>query len=174
MLFTADHGDGYAAHSWNQKQVLYEESARVPFILSKLNSWQSKTDESLVCNGTDIIPTICGFAGIKAPAYLKGADISKRLNNPAAILRDTLVIETDFADNDVLLGISGRAVITKNLKYIVYSKGQIREQLFDLQKDPGEMDNLAVKPKYKKQLQQMRQYLGTWCRKNGDSFEKLL
>ena len=174
ILFTADHGDGYAAHSWNQKQVLYEESARVPFTLSKLNSWQPEIDELLVCNGTDIIPTICGLAGIKAPAYLKGADISKRSNNPAAILRDTLVIETDFADNDVLLGISGRAVITKNLKYIVYSKGQIREQLFDLQKDPGEMDNLAVKPTYKKQLQQMRQYLGTWCRKNGDSFEKLL
>ncbi|MFT4094617.1 MAG: sulfatase-like hydrolase/transferase, partial [Niabella sp.] len=34
ILFTADHGDGYAAHSWNQKQILYEEAARVPFIIS--------------------------------------------------------------------------------------------------------------------------------------------
>ncbi|MCD2425081.1 sulfatase-like hydrolase/transferase [Niabella pedocola] len=174
IIFTADHGDGYAAHSWSQKQILYEESAQVPFIISKLGSWQPKTDASLVCNGTDIIPTICGLTGVPLPAGLKGADISRRLSNPSVSLRDTLVIETDFADNEVLLGISGRAVITKDFKYIVYNKGQIREQLFNLGKDPGEMDNLAVKPQYKKQLQQMNRYLKTWCKMNGDVFEKEL
>lgn len=174
ILFTADHGDGYAAHSWNQKQILYEESARVPFIISKLGSWKPRTDASLVCNGTDMIPTICGLTGVSAPTYLKGADISKRLNNPAAKLRDTLVIETDFADNETLLGISGRAVITSNFKYIIYNKGQIREQLFDLGNDPGEMDNLAVKPPYKRQLEQMNRYLKAWCKKNGDPFGKSL
>ncbi|MCF3110021.1 sulfatase-like hydrolase/transferase [Niabella sp. CC-SYL272] len=174
ILFTADHGDGYAAHSWNQKQILYEESARVPFILSKPGSWKPRTDAALVCNGTDIIPTICGLTGVPAPAYLKGADLSKRLNDPTTVPRDTLVIETDFADNETLLGISGRAVITKDFKYIIYNKGQIREQLFDLSKDPGEMDNLAIKPQYKKQLQQMNRYLRTWCKMSGDPFGKEL
>lgn len=118
ILFTADHGDGYAAHQWNQKQILYEESARVPFIISRPGTWKQRTDDMLVCNGTDIIPTICGLAGIPAPAYLKGADISKRIISPAVTLRDTLVIETDFADNEILLGINGRAVITKTLNIL--------------------------------------------------------
>jgi choline-sulfatase len=56
----------------------------------------------------------------------------------------------------------------------VYSKGQIREQLFNLEQDPGEMDNLAVKPKYKKQLAQMNEYLKAWCKKNRDPFGKML
>ncbi|MBO9618296.1 MAG: sulfatase-like hydrolase/transferase [Niabella sp.] len=172
IIFTADHGDGYAAHSWNQKQILYEESARVPFIISKPGSWKQKTDASLVCNGTDLIPTICGLTGVQAPAYLKGADISKRIINPAANLRDTLVIETDFADNETLLGINGRAVITKNFKYIIYNKGAIKEQLFDLSKDPGEMNNLAVNAAYKKQLTVMRRYLKQWGIKNNDPFVK--
>lgn len=172
VIFTADHGDGYAAHSWNQKQVLYEESAKVPFIISKPGGWPSRTDASLICNGTDIIPTICGLTGVKAPAYLKGADVSKRLSDPAFVLRDTLVIETDFADNDRLLGISGRAVITGKYKYIIYNKGDLKEQLFDLSKDPGEMDNLAVRSAYKKQVQQMNRYLKSWCTKNEDPFVK--
>jgi choline-sulfatase len=171
IIFTADHGDGYAAHSWNQKQILYEEAAKVPFIISRLGEWKSSTDHMLVCNGTDIIPSICGFADIQKPNGLMGVDISKRIENPAKNLRDTLVIETDFANDVVLLGISGRAVITNNLKYIVYNKGKVREQLFDLSKDPGEMNNLTTSTNHQKQLQQMRNYLTTWCKKNGDGFK---
>lgn len=173
IIFTSDHGDGYAAHEWNQKQVLYEESAKIPFMISKIGQWKAKTDDQLVCNGIDLIPTICGFAGVNAPAYLKGLDLSKRIENPAVKLRDTLVIETDFADNEILLGIKGRAVITKDFKYIVYDKGEIREQLFDLENDPGEMHNLAVKPSYKKKLNQMRTYLQKWCKTHQDSFYAL-
>ncbi|PTQ93984.1 choline-sulfatase [Mucilaginibacter yixingensis] len=173
IVFTADHGDGYGAHRWNQKQILYEEAARIPFIVSRLGQWKGRTDDMLVCNGTDIIPTICGFAGIKTPPVLKGADIGKRIAHPQTSLRDTLVIETDFADNSKLLGISGRAVITKDWKYIVYDKGTIREQLFNLQKDPGEMNNLAVQPAFSKQLHSMRAYLKQWCAKNKDTFAAL-
>lgn len=174
IIFTADHGDGYAGHSWNQKQVLYEESAKVPFIISKLGQWKPRVDDMLVCNGTDIIPTICGFAGIERPRTLKGVDISKKIANPSKNLRDTLVIETAFADNEELLGINGRAVITKDFKYIVYDKGNIREQLFDLVKDPGEITNLAVSATHKKKLIQMRTYLKKWCNTNGDNFAKAL
>lgn len=173
IVFTSDHGDGYAAHEWNQKQVLYEESAKIPFMISKIGQWKAKTDDQLVCNGIDIIPTICGFAGIKAPTYLKGLDLSKRVENPSVKLRDTLVIETDFADNVVLLGIKGRAVITEDFKYIVYDKGEIREQLFNLKNDAGEMDNLAVKPAYRTKLNQMRAYLKQWCKEHQDSFYAL-
>jgi len=170
IIFTADHGDGYAGHSWNQKQILYEESAKIPFIISKIGQWKPRTDDLLVCNGIDIIPTICGFTGIPKPNYLKGIDISKKIENPALQLRDTLVIETDFADNEELLNISGRAVISKDFKYIVYNKGDLKEQLFNLTKDPGEITNLAVDKAYKKELTAMRRYLKEWCKKNGDSF----
>lgn len=170
IIFTADHGDGYAGHSWNQKQILYEESAKIPFIISKIGEWKPRTDDLLVCNGTDIIPTICGFTGVPKPVYLKGIDISKKIENPSAKLRDTLVIETDFADNEELLNISGRAVITKDFKYIVYNKGELKEQLFNLATDPGEITNLAVNKSYKKELIAMRRYLKQWCRKNRDTF----
>ena len=87
IIFTADHGDGYAGHSWNQKQILYEESAKIPFIISKMDgSIAMRTDDMLVCNGIDIIPTICGFTGVEKPAYLKGVDLSKKIANPAAKL----------------------------------------------------------------------------------------
>lgn len=174
IIFTSDHGDGYAAHKWNQKQILYEEAANVPFIISRLHQGKPRTDDMLICNGTDIIPTICGFTGVAAPAGLKGVDLSKRIVNNTVVLRDTLVIETDFADNDVLLGISGRAVISGNYKYIFYSKGTIKEQLFDLSKDPGEMNNLALQSSGKKVRLVMHDYLKKWCKQNNDKFLQYL
>lgn len=171
IIFTSDHGDGYAAHQWNQKQVLYQESAKVPFILSRIGTFKPQINNNLICNGTDIMTTICSYAGIKAPSYLKGADIKKVMDNPQYCLRDTLVIETDFADNTVLLGIKGRAVITNRYKYIVYDKGDFREQLFDLEKDPGETKNLVVEAGYRKTLKGMRDYLKEYTRKNNDPFD---
>ncbi len=171
IIFTADHGDGYAGHSWNQKQILYEESAKIPFIISKMDgSIKSRTDDMLVCNGIDMLPTICGLAAVEKPGYLNGADLSKRMINPKVSLRDTLVIETEFADNEELLGINGRAVITKDFKYIVYNQGLLREQLFDLKKDPGEIHNLAKENESKNKLLKMQAYLKQWCTKNGDKF----
>ncbi len=170
IIFTSDHGDGYAAHQWNQKQVLYEESAKVPFIVSKMGQWKPRTNDNLICNGIDIMPTILSYAGIKGPSYLKGADVKKVIDNPQYQLRDTLVIETDFADNTTMLGIKGRAVITHQYKYIVYDKGEIREQLFDLQQDPGETNNLAMKSPFKKHIMDMRKHLKQWGVEHGDSF----
>lgn len=170
IVFTSDHGDGYAAHSWNQKQVLYEESTGIPFIISKIGEWASKTNDRLVNNGLDLIPTVCDFAGIKPPKLLKGSSIKGLIENQSQGWRDTLVIETAFADNEKLLGINGRSIITKQFKYIAYDKGKIREQLFDLKNDPGETKNLAVQTNHKKMLSAMRNYLLKWGRDNTDKF----
>ena len=62
-------------------------------------------------------------------------------------------------------------MITKDFKYIVYNKGEIKEQLFDLTNDPGEINNLAVNKTYKKKLVAMRNYLNQWCKENGDTFD---
>jgi choline-sulfatase len=174
IVFTADHGDGDASHHWNQKQVLYEESARVPLIVARLGKWKPRTDDALVCNGIDMIPTLCGFAGIRPTFNYKGQDLSRRIADPAVPSRDALIVETDFADNETLLNISGRAVITKDFKYIVYSKGEPREQLTELATDPGERFNQAVNPAYKAKLGELRSMLREWCRENGDHFEQLV
>lgn len=170
IIFTSDHGDGYAAHQWNQKQVLYQESIKVPFIVSKIGAFEPKVSDKLICNGTDIMTTACGYAGIKGPSYLKGGDVSQIMDNDQANWRDTLVVETDFADNTVLLGIKGRAVITSQYKYIVYSKGDLREQLFDLKADPGETKNLVFDKRFRGTLTSLRNHLKNYSDTEKETF----
>ncbi len=75
IVFSSDHGDGNAHHQWNQKQSLYDESSRVPFIVVQPGSNLNRIEEKqLVNTGIDLIPTLCGLAGIACPSHLEGQD----------------------------------------------------------------------------------------------------
>jgi hypothetical protein len=52
----------------------------------------------------------------------------------------------------------------------VFDFGDRRESLVDMEKDPGEMFNLAGRKEYKEELERHRQYLREWCRSTNDVF----
>ncbi len=171
IVFSSDHGDGNAAHRWNQKQVLYDESARVPLIVCLPGTTAGRVDRSLVNAGLDLYPTLCDYARLPLPGHLRGRSLRPLLEQtqPAA-WRNELVCETEFANNAGGMGITGRALRTQRYKYICYSQGQRREQLFDLEKDPGETLNLAAVPEMAAVLQDHRRRLADWCRQTADRF----
>ena len=75
--------------------------------------------------------------------------------------RDHVVTETLFEEG---LGTRGHMVRTRRYKYCAYNWGKYREQLFDIEDDPGEMVNLAVEERFALVLQQHRDLLETWIR----------
>jgi choline-sulfatase len=172
VVFTSDHGDGNAHHQWNQKQVLYDESARVPFILSQPGSGLGEVNESqLVNTGIDLIPTLCGLAGIDGPAQMSGHDWSEVLANSSIPLkRDHVIIETEFGTFGKPLGYMGRAVRTQNYKYMIYDRGENREFLVDMENDPGETINLAGTSATQKELDRHRAFLRDYIVRTNDVF----
>ncbi len=58
---------------------------------------------------------------------------------------------------------------TARYKYAVYDDGANREQMFDLQKDPGEMRNLAGDPALAAALNDHRKRLRAWCDETKDT-----
>ena len=77
VVFTSDHGDLDGRHRLASKNVFYENSAGVPFIMQyKGVIPPSQVDEvSLVSNGLEIVPTLCDYAGVPAPEYLLGRSL---------------------------------------------------------------------------------------------------
>ena len=169
IIFTSDHGDGNASHGWNQKTALIEESIRVPFIASyKGKIKNSQVNNTLISNGLDLYPTICDYAGLEIPMELTGKSLKAVFEIPKSnIDRDYIVVETKF-EGKTALGTSGRAVVGKRYKYVLYSWGKNREQLFDLQKDPLEMNNLVLSKSNLKIIDQYREYLYDWCKSTND------
>lgn len=163
IVFVSDHGDGAAAHHWNQKTALWEECIRVPLIIRSPAGPQGIVDEHPVCSGIDLLPTLLDLAGLKIPGNLQGQSLKPIIEGKQARLRDYTVTETAIGRTQ------GRCLRTARYKYVVYGRGTDREQLFDLQKDPGEMKNLIAEPAMAEQLAQHRQMLRAWCRQTGDN-----
>ncbi|UXP33883.1 sulfatase-like hydrolase/transferase [Reichenbachiella agarivorans] len=178
IIYTSDHGDGRAAHKWNQKKSFYEESVNVPFIIS----WKGKTqagvidNTTLVSSGLDLYPTILQFAGIDIPASLHGIDLS-----PAALTTPTgTITPRDYVVSENVQSVytgstggkfNGRMVVTNEFKYMLFDKGVNREQLYDLTTDPGELTPVTDDPAYQTDIADMRQKLKDWVAETGDDFD---
>jgi arylsulfatase A-like enzyme len=181
VVFVSDHGDGDGAHHWNQKQVLYEETTRVPFIIAqKGRTRPGVVDQTqLVSTGLDIFPTLCDYAGVSATPELRGhslrAIVETGEGNP---LRHYVVTETEFGEFTNTppfqhTGPMGRMVRSDKYKYVVYSEGSRQEQLFDMQNDPGEMANLAASSEHNGALNTHRRMLQKWAAETKDDFPRI-
>lgn len=169
IVFTSDHGDGATSHQWAAKLSLYEESSKVPLILSwKGHIPSGKKDQQNLVSQIDILPTLCDYAGIENKPDFTGQSLRQIIENPASDWRDFLVVElADYKPDPTR---KGRMVRTAGYKYNVYSKGEDNEQFFDLMKDPGESANLVQNPAYADEIKQHRNFLQTWMDKTGDPF----
>ena len=171
VIFTSDHGDALGAHRWNQKWVLYEESVRVPLIIRdprnkprndpRNEQGNVAAPDHLVSNGLDLYPTVCDYAGVTPPPGRRGRSLRALVDGqrPTA-WRDHLPAETWWGRIfPFSFKTHGRMIRTSQYKYMMYSWGKYREQLFDLAADPGEMVNLAVESRFRDVLQQHRDLL---------------
>lgn len=163
ILFLSDHGDGVAAHRWNQKWALIEECINVPLIV-KAPKGQGlagvRNDEALSNVGLDLYTTVCDYAGVTLDStHYRGRSLRPVVEGRQTTLHDGVVVETLLSG----VGIRGWSVIEKKYKYVLYQWGRNREQLFDLESDPGEMVNLAVDRRYAPELARLRAQLYDWA-----------
>jgi len=171
IIFTSDHGDGNASHGWNQKTALFQESVKVPFIVSyrDIERGNEGVNDKLISNGLDLYPTILDFANLSVSKDILGESLKpviegKKDNDN----RKYVVVETKFEGKHAH-GTMGRALIDKKYKYVLYSWGKNREQFFDLENDPFEMNNLVGLESQTSKIDTYRQKLLDWCQQTEDT-----
>lgn len=144
VVFTSDHGEMQQAHGLVHKSRLLEECQRVPFIFMGKGIRKNTVDKStLVCNGTDLAPTLYDLAGIEVPAGLPGISLKAYLTGVGKKPeRDCLVLESS----------SGMQIHDGRYKYSVLMEMGCTKTLYDIKKDPGEQSNLVYDSKYAKKV----------------------
>jgi len=135
IVFTGDNGLAVGQHGLLGKQNLYDHSVRVPLIFSGPGIPRNKTSEAL-CYLSDIYPTICDFLGIKAPASVVGSSLKNIIEEKAEKIRDRVFLAYRHFQRGLRTA--------DNWKIIKYNVGCMETtQLFNLNDDPWEINNLA-------------------------------
>ena len=138
------------------KWLMYDNSVRVPLIIYDPRVKKHHDVEDMVAN-VDLAATILDFSGVKSDLKTHGISLVPYVNNGSSkYKRKELMIEHlwDFQPIPPSEGIR-----TEQWKYFRYRTIKATEELYDLENDPQELNNLAINTKYKIILQNMRNKL---------------
>jgi arylsulfatase A-like enzyme len=161
VIFCSDHGDMLGSHHLFNKGVLFEESARIPFIIHAPGRWMPQFNSAQVASLIDVMPTILAACGIDIPAHVQGRDLSPVLNG----YRDALDEPYAFieAPADDTIGIRTPRYLfgmrtNKNTRALL-DEGSV---FWDLEMDPYELNNLANQAKENETAAKLEARLRTW------------
>lgn len=157
VIYTSDHGMFLGEHGLFDKRLMYEESLRIPLLLRLPASMPAgSVSDELVLN-LDIAPTLLDFAGVKIPRDMQGDSFKGIV---CGVQSDTWRQAFYYHYYEANYGLGPHEGIrTKRYKLIHYLYGDEGWELFDLQEDPHELNNLYGRAGYAKQTDALKAQL---------------
>jgi arylsulfatase A-like enzyme len=151
IVFAGDNGLAMGQHGLLGKQNLYEHSIRVPMIMSGPGVPINKKTEGFTYL-SDITPTIIDYLEVKRPSSVEGRSLLPVIKDPSRKVRSSIYN---------VYGHWSRSIKSEDgFKMIVYNvDGALTTQLFNLKKDPLEINDLSKDQAYNQKILQMRALL---------------
>jgi N-acetylglucosamine-6-sulfatase len=196
VIFTSDNGFFFGEHRLTGGKFLaYEPATHLPFLIRGPRIRPGSESNELVAN-VDVAPTILELAGVEATKSIDGRSMVPFLRDPELltlrpILFESFVETSDVNENGAIAeprpGRSARAsgsgasasilappkdyggIRLGPYKYIAWPNGE--KELYDLEKDPNELNNIVRIPNYfpirnylHRELRDLEDCVGRGCR----------
>jgi arylsulfatase A-like enzyme len=146
VIFTSDNGYDLGEHELGDKRAAYEESMRVPFIIRApfIAGSAGRTVDQMALN-VDVAPTMLDYAGVPVPSTMQGRSLRPLLEqtNVADWSRSFLY---EYFFEKKFMWPTMVAVRTDHSKLVTYPNHPEWTEVFKLDDDPYEINNLAGKP----------------------------
>ena len=149
VVFFSDHGYHLYEHGLWQKMSLFENSARVPLVISVPGSKNAGQTCRRPVELVDLHPTLAELCGLAAPSNLDGKSLKPLLDNPKAewdkpaltqVTRGTPTMTNAPTAKPTVVG---RSMRTERYRFTEWNGGEKGTELYDHDSDPGELKNLA-------------------------------
>lgn len=139
IVFTSDHGYLLGEHGQWQKQLLFEESARVPLIIRVPGTRHAGQHSPRTVEMLDLYPTLTELAGLPRYRRNEGTSLARLLAQPD---------DASWAKPALSQVNGGRSVRTERYRYTEWEGGGSGRELYDHVSDPREQVNLADDARY--------------------------
>ena len=143
VVFMSDHGEALGDHGLIQKGCrFYDNAVRVPLILSWPGRFQAGLRSPALVELTDLAPTFLDAAGIEAPHWIQGRSLLPLLTGAAPSGHHRDFVRSEYYDA-VDMPDNTHATMYRDDRYkLVVYHGHDLGELYDMQVDPDEHDNL--------------------------------
>ncbi|WDE99448.1 sulfatase [Lentisphaera profundi] len=147
IVFLSDHGYHLGEHGFWQKENLHEEVTRVPLMVYLPGIKAGRT--SSITELVDIYPSLTELLGIETPQEVQGKSFLPLFEQKNKTIRTEAL--------SLLTNGKGYSIRTKDNTYMRYKDNS--EELYDMNKDPKQFNNLAKNPEYSQLLKNLRSQL---------------
>ncbi|MFN7544905.1 MAG: sulfatase [Acidobacteriota bacterium] len=148
VVYMGDNGFAFGEHGLIDKRTAYEESMRVPLLLQCPELFGRGKKLNQVVANIDIAPTCLDAAGLTPPSSIQGRSFLPLAQGRQIPWRDGLLYEyyweRNFPQTPTIHALRG-----DRYKYVRYQGLWDLDELYDLQADPLEMQNLIDSPAHK-------------------------
>ncbi len=164
VMYMGDNGFCFGEHGLIDKRHMYEPSMRIPFLAHCPELIKPGTVVPQMVQNIDVAPTVLDLAGIQAPPYMDGRSFVHLLTGSSTDWRDEASYEYywewNFPQTPTTFGVR-----TEKWKYIFYHGMWATEELYDMQNDQEEMNNLIDRPELQETVNQLKDKLWQWLEK---------
>ena len=148
VLYTSDHGELLGDHGLIFKGCRFFEGAvRVPLAVAWPAGFARGVTSRALVEEVDLAPTLLEAAGLAVPPYMQGVSLAPILRGAAdpGVHKERVICHFNRSDDDPAVPMAERTHATMTFdgrhKLVAYHGHDLYE-LFDLEADPGEFDNL--------------------------------
>ena len=180
VVFTSEHGDMMGDHGMLEKRSFFEEASRVPLLMRV--PWLSEGSTRIrgSVGHIDMVPTLMDLAGEGVPEGLQGKSLRPVMSGEADLGENDVFIQWNGASDELpdrflgsaeinrMLALPGRSVVTPDRWKLNLCAGDQCE-LYDLNSDPYEMNNLFDDPAQRDRVRDMAARVRIWQHQTGDT-----
>lgn len=166
IMYMGDNGFSLGEHGLIDKRQMYEESMRVPLLAWAPGLIKPATRIPQLVQNIDIAPTVLEACGLETPSHMDGRSFLPLLQGREVPWRDAVFYEyfweRNFPQTPTVHGIR-----TDRYKYMHYYGIWDIDELYDLQQDPNEMNNLIDSPEHQALIQELNKRVFDWLQETG-------
>ena len=147
VVFTSDHGYHMGEHGHWQKQTLFENSTRIPLIISAPNSENKGASSVSPVELIDLYPTLMDLTSINTPEHVVGKSLKPIMKNVNSSVRGSALTRWR----------NGYSIKTKRYRLTKWgSNGELGYELYDHKNDKEELINLASNQDYNEVMDSLK------------------
>jgi arylsulfatase A-like enzyme len=161
VVYMGDNGFAFGEHGLIDKRTAYEESIRVPLLARCPEIIKPGTKVKQMVLNLDIAPTVLELAGIKKPSQMQGSSFLPLLTGKQIGWRDKIFYEY-YWENAFPQTPTQYAIRTNEYKFVRTQGVWDINQLFDIKKDPFEINNLIRSPEHQQIAKELNKELWDW------------
>lgn len=158
VIYTSDQGFYLGENGWFDKRFMYDVSMQTPLMAWWPGKIRPNSVSTAMVQNIDYAPTLLDIAGIAPPAWMQGKSMQPILTGKIKSFDRPYLYYHYYElsrDHTVIPHLGVRTSRHKLIYFYTVNEWE----LYDLQKDPAELNNLAQQPQYRQLLQQMKQLL---------------